>query len=296
MVPSEASTSALVTPTGRPYITGGNRQTAPLEKAPREECIFIDARGRKLQAISYFDGDNTKAALTPQLIAGKQQQYTKHNIWEDASTHDDTRGANVEMVALVDIETGLPAASLRKIHTTGSELEALPSYVKFKSVNGFSPHGEALLSERARPDRPVVEIASLWKNPDYGTEVTAALYKEAFQASVTKGELWFAGTVAPEYMLLRRTYGPEAIHVLGGPIAVNDGKARDHVRLHAVLIDPETFFGEMAAAARQAWDKGDYKTYAARNMWMWYYRDGIESYMTGQARSEMDNLHNNDAA
>jgi hypothetical protein len=263
--------------------------------AEPDELVTVTG-GKQLRIVSYFDGTPGHDSLTEQIVQKRQVRYYNAGIWSDVDVEDDVRGDNVEIVALVDPETGEPVASLRKIHTTGADLQAMPSYAKFEAADAFTEDGQRFLHERAAANRPVVEIAALWKDPNYKLDVTAELYRRAFQASVKRGELWFAGAITPEYKELRRTYGGEVVHVVGEPIPVNDGKANEKIRLHAVVIDPESFFVEMVDQIETARAKPNTKVAASLEMWMWYYANGIESRLDHESLERMDRLQSVRAA
>lgn len=244
-------------PPAKPEVEQISAQSAP----DRE---IIDANGNRLRIVSFYDmGDPAYAALTEKVVAGRLREYQSHGLLEPDAKRDDIRGPHVEFMAVLN-EEGEVVASLRKIHATGINLSALPSFQKFIGENALDPEGSATLFDHAEPNRAVVEIAGLWKNDDYDTGVKIELYKAAMQDSIARDELWFMGIVQAEYAGLLRSYGKHVVHTLGHQVEVKGEGATSGVRLRPVMVEPRTFYDDLAAEMRDASAAGDRITLATR--------------------------------
>ncbi|HSW98329.1 MAG TPA: hypothetical protein VLF71_00665 [Candidatus Saccharimonadales bacterium] len=225
--------------------------------APDREVVTPE--GKKLLLVSFYDiGDPEFAGLADEVVVGRRRTYQEHGLLTEEAQLDNMRGPNVEFLVVVDPETGEPVASIRKIHTTGGDLERLPSYHKFVSDGAYTPEGLAELQSHLTRDRRVVEAAGLWKRSDYDTDIKTELYKAAIQDSVARDELWIIGVVQAEYAGLIRAFGPEVVRSLGNPIKIAGEGASAGVRLRPAMVETRTFFEDLlnqSAAARNAGDK-----------------------------------------
>lgn len=235
------------------------------QSAPDREIITSD--GKRLRLVSFYDvGDPAYAALTAKVVEGRLREYQRHNLLKPEAKPDEIRGPHVEILAIVDPETGEVVASMRKVHTTGRALSAMPSYKKFEEDGAWHHDGKALLLKRAADDRPVVEIGGLWKNEEYDTDIKVELYKAALQTSFERNELWFMGIVQAEYGGLLRNYGKSVVHTLGDPVSVKGEEAASEVRLRPVLVDPATFYDDMVDEIILARDERNIQKAATRAM------------------------------
>ncbi len=241
----------------------------------RDQEVAV-SNGRRLQYVTYFDGTPERKALTDTITTGRQRRYKEeHLLKSEAKDQDNIRGDNVEFVALLESDTEDPAINFRKVHAFGVEgLTKMPSYRKCAESGSFSSDGLALLCSRTA-NRPVVEIAGLWKSTNYDTDAKLALYRLALQDSVRKGELWFMGTVATERAALQRAYG-SAIHILGEPTLVKGEDAERGVTITPMLVDPETFYDDLIDDIETARMMGDYSTADSREMMLWEFLRGLE--------------------
>ena len=244
------------------------------EERPGE---LVAAGGGHVKIIKFMDGDPQYAAVNRQVIERRRERYRQEGIWaKEAGTQDTVRGENVEIIAALDPGLDETVASLRKWHETGPEgAMRLPSAMKFAESEAFDPEGLRSFMELAK-DRPVVEIAALWKGRGIPGDVKLALYRSAYHDAVARNELWFMGVVRSEYESLRRSFGDRVVRTIGEPIAVRDGDATESVRLRPVVIDPATFTGDMVEEIKAAQAEGDNFTALSREMLLWYFLEGME--------------------
>lgn len=238
---------------------------------------IMAANGGRLRFISYFDGDPLFKDLTHKIVARRQERYKEEGLLKSsAKREDDIRGHNVEIIALVNSDTGAPVASLRKIHAihTGG-VEGLPSYLKFADANAFSESGLNLLKDRAA-GRAIVEIGALWKDREYKNDTALALYRKALQESIAKNELWFMGIVTSAYMGLLRTFGPQVVRDIGSPIPVNEEGASEKVRIRPCIVDPATFYDDLMDQVGDLKAKGDYAARLSIEIILWHFLEGLD--------------------
>jgi hypothetical protein len=231
---------------------------------------------KKLNLVSFFDGDPDYAELSDTIVQKRQQEYKRARLLQpSAKAGDDIRGDNVEIYALIDPESGEPVASLRKVHA--SELGAvdeLPSYKKFQEAGTLDPSGDTLLRDRAA-DRPVVEIAALWKDTAYDSEATLLLYRRALHDSIEKGEVWFMGVVSKLHRNLTRTFGDQVVRTIGAPTPVTGEDAQEQVRINPTIVDPLTFFDDLLFEVNKAKASGDQQAMYDKDALWWYFADEL---------------------
>jgi hypothetical protein len=259
---------------------------AAVSEANAEPDRFVDIPGTgRLKFVSYYDHPNLEG-LTSDVDNGQRTQYIKHGIWKPDAKGGLARGSNVEILALVDPETNVPVASLRKIHiNAGVGADQLPSVKKFNEERAFLPDGFAAFEACAK-GRDTVEVASLWKDTGHGTSVTVALYKEAIHQSIERDEVWIMGVVAPELRLLLAAYGPQVVRVISSPISVHDGEATSKVRLRAAYLDPATYFDDMMDEIAVEKDDPDPKIQATglrREVLLWRFLKGLPRQYLSEA-------------
>ncbi len=250
------------------------------------------AGGRRLQVMSFFDTPDNRE-ISDAVDHGQREAYIRHKIWRPDVSGAFTHGKNVEIIAFLDPKTSKPVASMRKYHldTDKGNFLDFPSAKKCQEVGAFNPgQPEGFLSYAG--NRPIVEIMSLWKAPGYGSDVTVALYREAFHQSLERNELWFMGVVPAEKKALLKAYGSRVIKTIGSPANVHDGAAAEGTTVQAVYADPANFFADMirgisddreAAARLSAEDDAHRQEYSAlitraayREVLMWRFYRGLD--------------------
>jgi hypothetical protein len=248
----------------------------PAEEAEYSPIVERSVRisdGRILRFVSYFDTPQHEH-ITAGIDAGQRNEYVRNGVWKPDAEGHPIRGGNVQILALLDPESNIPVAALRKVHAhTWSEVEGLPSFIKFQEEAALHPDGLALFRDLAQ-GRPTVEIAGLWKSSGYASDAKVALYRLAIQESMDKGELWFLGVVAPEYKGLRDAYGDRVIRTIGHAITVNDGDATSKTRLRPVVVDPETLYADLLDDAESSAALGDTTTSLVRQQMLWEFLRG----------------------
>lgn len=253
------------------------RNGLELVLADRKREIITVAGGKQLEIVTYVDGDPSYDELSSYIVGRRQERYKEEGLLKlAAKREDDIRGDNVEIIAVVDPETGLPVASMRKVHVIEPMgVEDLPSYQKFTEAGAFTPDGLRLLKDKAA-NKHVVEIAALWKDRDFGADLKIALYAKAFRDSLVRDEVWFMGVVTPEYNALLRSYGDRVVHTVGIPTPVKGEDAVESVRINAVVIDPTTYFNDMLDQIQDAKAAGDDTTRFFREVMLWHFLDGVD--------------------
>jgi len=262
------------------------------QRVPDRE--IVTGNGRRLILKTYFDTpDAGHASLTAKVVEGRLREYRRHNVLLPETRADKLRGPHIEIVVVVDPATDEAVASLRKIHTTGVALEVLPSYHRFEEDGEWVERGKHALRARAA-NRPVVEIACLWKSRGVETGVKIELCKAALQASVGRGELWFMGVLEAEYGHMLREYGPRVIHTLGNLLEMRDEEFASDVRARPVMLDPATFYDELIdeiVDARSA-PTPDLQTAAMRGVILQDYLIGLdESLLSDRTLRRLEGLN-----
>jgi hypothetical protein len=238
-----------------------------------DEYVYL-GDGHRLKLVSYFHGDEAHAELTEKVIDGRKREFESHGLLKSGAKRDEILGSNVEIIALVDPETNEPIASLRKVHAPDNDKRQLPSYKKFAEAGTLSDDGLALFDSLAE-GKNVVEIAALWKDDSFGTDVKMALYKKALHDSIARNELWFLGVVTPEYVSLKRMYGDSLIHTVGDPTPVKEDDAVSTVRIRPVVVDPTTIYEGFIDEINAAKETGDDATRFLREQMLWHYLSGL---------------------
>ena len=239
---------------------------------------FRTANGQTLELISYFDGDPTYAPLTPQIIASRQRRYTEEKLLtKEAGKDDGLHGPNVEIFALMDVQTGEPVASLRMIHArTLAEVRQLPSYKKCKDEDTFHASELAMFEESVAEHAGTVEIAALWKEKRYNVQAKIELYKYAIQRSIQRNELWFIGVVETELSSLLGTYGANVVRLIGDGTPIRGEGASEKVLITPAYIDPMKYFDGMMAEIDEAIATNDSKRRYSRGQLMWHFLAGLD--------------------
>jgi len=234
-----------------------------------------------LTLISYRDGRPGMDDLTKRITRNRQVIYKKKGLLETSAKEvDKIRGPGVEFYALLQTtieESGVPIASLRKIHTTeAGAVEQSPSFVKFEEQDALDPEEVEAYKERAA-GRKVVEIGALWKEEDFAFDAQLSLYRRAIQDSIERDEIWFMGVVNPVHRTLTRTFGPRVIRTIGEPIAVEDEDARKHVRINPAYVDPKTFFDDMLDGVEADKLAGDFKAAYKKEYMISFFLKGLNT-------------------
>lgn len=251
---------------------------------PRVREIEI-AGGRNLYLFSYFDGHPGMDDLTEMADSVRDAEYER-TLWRPGATAEPIRGDNIELLALFDPTAERLAASVRKWHLRDGEgLPSSPSYKKFQDASTFDD--DQLQEFHAAADgRPVVDIVGLSKDPGYSSDGKLALYRQAIQDSIERDEIWFLGVVEKEYSSLVRTYGDRVIQRIGEPTPVNDGAAKDSLRIVPVVVDPSRYFDNMIDEVVEAREKRDYGLMSNREFMLWYFLEGFDQSLLSEQTTD----------
>lgn len=235
---------------------------------------YVQVDGETLQLVSYYDDDPRHEPLTLRIIEGLRDHFVEKKLLKPSAEPDNVRGPNVQFMALVTPETGVPVASLRLIHAPDGDVYKLPSFRKFAEANAFDP---AALTEfrQIAAGRPVLEIARLWKDDAYSTRAKILLYRAALQQAYLDYSMWFMGIVPSEYRGITSIYGDQVVRIMGKPIPVAEEHAMQSIRLRPVFLNPRLFYFDLLDQAEDAFARGDEQTALIRMGAFWDFLRGL---------------------
>lgn len=199
------------------------------------KTIYIPG-GRKLLLVNYFD-DPRYDRLTSAVAKGRAARYFNDQLLTTEEGAEGQRGPNVQIFALLNPETGKPAASLRLVHS--GDVESLPSVLKAREEHSVNPYGEKVITQQMAGQR-VAEVTDLFNGKTNGAHAAFVLYMAACHYSMEQGITWVAGTVDHETENIQELFGPYVVRVLSEPYDVHDPTAKEGVRLTLLHINPVT--------------------------------------------------------
>ncbi|BCJ74922.1 hypothetical protein CS0771_44660 [Catellatospora sp. IY07-71] len=243
------------------------RQDTAAGTADRGEQPLRTSDGRHLTLAAYRDLPR-HAELWQLADEGRLREYVRHGWLQPGASPAPIRGAHAELIVVTDPD-GRPVASLRKIHAVGrAEVRRLPSMAMLLREQALTEPGGALL-HRIVAGRPVAELAGLWKDPAYPSDVKMALYRRAMHDAVDRREVMLLAAVAPEFRALRNLFGERVVRSVGAPVRVRERGVSRSVTLHPAVIDPQTFFADLLDDAERAGTAGDEPASLWRQQIMW---------------------------
>lgn len=203
------------------------------------QTIYLHG-GRKLLLVNYFDEPKYER-LTQSVAKARATRYFNDQLLETTEGAEGQRGPNVQIFALLDPNTGRPAASLRLVHS--DDVESLPSVIKAREEHAITPYGEEVLASELAGQK-VAEVTDLFNGKTNGTYASFALYMAACHYSMKHRIRWAAGAVDHETGNLQELFGPYVVHTLSEPYDVHDPTAKSGVLLTLLHIKPETVVGD----------------------------------------------------
>lgn len=226
--------------------------------AARGEEPFRTSDGRRLTLGAYRDLPR-HAELWRLADEGRRREYERHGWLRPGASPAPIRGADAELIAVCD-PGGRPVASLRKIHAADrAAARRLPSMALVLREQALTEPGGALL-HRLAAGRAVAELAGLWKDPAYPSDVKMALYRRALHDAVDRREVLLWAAVAPEFRALRTLLGERVVRSVGAPVRVRERGVSRSVTLHPAVIDPHTSFADLLDDAERTGAAGDEPT------------------------------------
>jgi hypothetical protein len=235
------------------------------ESGVTEPILVSD--GRQLLLSSYFDIP-AHDALSAQIDDGRRLAYIAHGLVHAGATPPRLRGPHVEFLVMLDA-SARPVASLRKVHALGlPSVWQLPVLAALQREDALTADGLSMLTAAAE-HRPIVEVAGLWKERDYPSDVKLALYRRAVRDAAFRRELIVLGTVTREYKALCDLYGSTVVRPIGLPIRLREPGVSESVVLRAAVVDPVTLFADLLDDAEEAAHSGDEPTSLWRQQILW---------------------------
>ena len=168
-------------------------------------------------------------------------------LTDDGFVHPDidrSRGKTTEYYLANNTSIPTDCATLRKVRLRpGGSIADFDCYDLCRS--SLFPDALAQFARMCPGSQSVVEISSLARMPGASPAAVWHLLRAAVCDSMARRETWFCCIVVSTYSTLARHMGPRFMRILGGDVAIEDGRVNSGVVLRPVAIDTSEFFDAM---------------------------------------------------